>query len=161
MTNLKGRIEIQNDAGKQTGVLNGTSANLVMGGEGASGDIVLRDEQGNDSLHIDGGDGNMRLGGGGHNGDLGVWSDDMKLRIHLDGAGGNQQHQRAKGHVNDLFADAHEPPKPKPGLRSFTRRRPRSPLPPRSGDIRSPTPIHPPGPRAKLSPLAPPIIDRR
>lgn len=65
MTDRINKADIVNDAGRETGVLNGQTANLALGGETASGDIILRDEVGKDTVHLDGGDANLRLGGHG------------------------------------------------------------------------------------------------
>ena len=72
MTNSITKLDIRNEAGRETGVLNGNTANLALGGHGAEGDIILRDDKGDDTVHLDGGDANLRLGGHGHNGDIGM-----------------------------------------------------------------------------------------
>jgi hypothetical protein len=43
--------------------LDGGAANILLGGEGAGGDIDLRDSEGRTTIHIDAGDGAIRING--------------------------------------------------------------------------------------------------
>ncbi|MEL6598566.1 MAG: hypothetical protein AAFR40_03465 [Pseudomonadota bacterium] len=57
-----------------TGTLNGSTADLTLGGNGTDGDITLRDSQGEQSFRIDANGGNMFLGGNGQDGDLCIYA---------------------------------------------------------------------------------------
>jgi len=83
------QILLKNKSSKATIDLNGENGNLVLGGNGAEGDLALRDAAGKQTIHLDGGGGNLTLGGQGHEGDIGLLNKAGKQTIHFDGGNGD------------------------------------------------------------------------
>lgn len=89
MAGLNETGEIVGSDGVARGRLDGDRANLVLGGEGAQGDIALLDAQGGQTVHLDGGQGNLTLGGEGAQGDIALLNADGHQTVHIDGGNGN------------------------------------------------------------------------
>jgi hypothetical protein len=83
--------------GQQTIHIDGGDGNIILGGNGAEGDLTLADERGQQTVHIDGGEGNVTLGGNGHDGDIIMTTSSGVCRIELEAHDGNIRANNAQG----------------------------------------------------------------
>jgi hypothetical protein len=82
-------VVVRDTAGNETIRLDGSSADLTLGGNGQDGDVVVRDTAGNETIRLDGSTADLTLGGNGQDGDVVLRNSGGSETIRLDGSTGD------------------------------------------------------------------------